>query len=82
MKTLPVKPRLVDYAMFEKRTIFHKINPNLIRERKITYINIIMLLIIIIGMLFLYYRYETKESEKNKTEQKIKDLYIQMGGRA
>jgi cell division protein FtsL len=78
MKTNLIKPKLVDHRIFEKKVVFKKINPIEIYEKKIFYLNLIMLLIIIIGILFLYYRYENKESEKKKIEQKIKDLYKKM----
>lgn len=78
MKTNTIKPNLVDHKIFEKKVVFKKISPIEIYERKVFYINLIMLLIIILGILFLYYRYENKENEKKKIEQKIKDLQKQM----
>ncbi len=72
------KPKLVDYKSFEKKVVFKRINPIEIYERKVFYINLIMFLIIILGILFLYYRYENKESEKKKIEQKIKALHKEM----
>ena len=78
MKTNIIKPKLVDHKIFEKKVVFKKINPIEIYERKVFYINLIMILVIIIGILFLYYRYENKENEKKKTEQKIKALHKEM----
>lgn len=78
MKTNIIKPHLVDYKSFEKKVVFRKINPIEEYERKVFYINMIMILIIILGGLFLYYRYENKENEKKKIEQKIKELHKEM----
>ena len=78
MKTNLIKPKLVDHRTFEKRVVFKKINPIEVYEKKIFYLNLIMLLIIIIGILFLYYRYENKENEKKRIEQKIKELHKEM----
>lgn len=78
MKTNIIRPQLVDHKIFEKRVVFKKINPIEIHEKRIFYLNLIMILVIIIGGLFLYYRYENKENEKKKTEQKIKELHKEM----
>jgi hypothetical protein len=39
---------------------------------------LIMFLIILIGVMFLYHRYENKEREKQITEKNIKDLHEEM----
>ena len=78
MKTNIIKPHLVDHKIFEKKVVFKKINPIEVYERKVFYINLIMILIIILGGLFLYYRYENKEKDKEEREKKIKSLYEQM----
>lgn len=78
MKTNIIKPNLVDHRIFEKKVVFKKINPIEVYERKVFYINLIIVLIIIIGILFLYYRYENKENERKNIEQKIKALHKEM----
>ncbi len=78
MRTNIIKPHLVDHKIFEKKVVFKKINPIEIHEKKIFYLNLIMILVIIIGGLFLYYRYENKENEKKKIEKKIKALHKEM----
>ncbi len=79
MKTnIRPKPNLVDYKSFEKKVVFRKINPIEIHEMKIFYLNLIMILIIILGGMFLYHRYENKEKDKEEREKKIKSLYEQM----
>lgn len=78
MRTNIIKPHLVDHKIFEKKVVFKKINPIEVYERKVFYINMIMILIIILGGLFLYYRYENKENEKKKIEKKIKALHKEM----
>ena len=78
MRTNIIKPHLVDHKIFEKKVVFKKINPIEIHEKKIFYLNLIMILVIIIGGLFLYYRYENKENEKKKIERRIKELHKEM----
>tara|TARA_B100000900_G_C20495140_1_gene681270 strand:+ start:197 stop:448 length:252 start_codon:yes stop_codon:yes gene_type:complete len=80
MKTNIIKPHLVDHKSFafEKKVVFKKINPIEVYERKVFYINMIMILIIILGGLFLYYRYENKAKDKEERENKIKSLYEQI----
>ena len=78
MKTNIIKPQLVDHKIFEKKVVFKKINPIEEYERKVFYINLIMILIIILGGMFLYDRYENKEKDKEEREKKIKSLYEQM----
>ncbi len=78
MKKNNPRPQLVDHRIFENKVVFKKINPIEVYERKVFYINLIIVLIIIIGILFLYYRYENKEKDKEEREKKIKSLYEQM----
>ena len=78
MKTNIIKPKLIDYSLYQKKTIIKSISPIEIYQRKIFYINLIMILILILCLLFLYYRYETKERDKKNTQFKIKELYKQM----
>tara|TARA_B110000902_G_scaffold95069_1_gene112566 strand:+ start:102 stop:347 length:246 start_codon:yes stop_codon:yes gene_type:complete len=78
MKTKIIRPNLVDYKMFEKRVVFKSINPIEVHDKKVFYVNLIMFLIILIGVMFLYHRYENKEREKQITEKNIKDLHEEM----
>ena len=78
MKTNIIKPELVDYTMFQKKSVFKRINPIEVHNKKVFYINLIMFLIILIGVMFLYHRYENKEREKQITEKNIKDLHEEM----
>ena len=78
MKTKIIRPNLVDYKMFEKRVVFKRINPIEVHDKKVFYVNLIMFLIILIGVMFLYHRYENKEREKQITEKNIKDLHEEM----
>jgi len=78
MKTNIIKPKLIDYSLFQKKTIIKSISPIEQYQLQKFYINLIMILILIICFLFLYYRYETNESEKKKTQHKVKELYEKM----
>jgi len=78
MKTISIKPKLVDHTLFIKREIIKRINPIEVHDKKVFYVNLIMFLIILIGIMFLYHRYENKEREKQITEKNIKDLHEEM----
>ena len=68
---MKIKPNLVDYSHIEVST------PKVIYTRKekfSVFFNGIILLIIITGLLFLYYRYITKEYNEKDIHKKILEL--------
>lgn len=68
-----MKPHLVDYSQVN---IGEKINKRIYSktERISIFLNGILLIIIITGFLFLYYRHLMKEGNSKKIESKIKEI--------
>jgi hypothetical protein len=68
-----MKPQLVDYSQVE---IGEKIKKKLYTktERISIFLNGILTLIIIVGFIFLYYRYITKDENNKEVNKKIEEL--------
>ena len=68
-----MKPQLVDYSQVE---IGEKIKKKLYTktERISIFLNGILTLIIIVGFIFLYYRYITKDEKNKEVNKKIEEL--------
>ena len=68
---MKINPNLVDYSQIEvskPKVIYTR------REKLSVFFNGIILLIIIAGLLFLYYRYITKEYNEKEIHNKILEL--------
>ena len=74
------KPKLVDYSLFKKS--FKKINKNniIIKKDNSLLINIISILILFIGGLILYYRFQIKDQNDIMNQNKIIELYEYVNG--
>tara|TARA_Y100000389_G_C17145741_1_gene357153 strand:+ start:235 stop:459 length:225 start_codon:yes stop_codon:yes gene_type:complete len=68
-----MKPQLVDYS---ELTIGEKITKKIYTktERISIFLNGILCIIIIIGFIFLYYRYKTREDNDIEVKKKIEEL--------
>jgi len=74
------KPKLVDYSLFKKSV--KKINKNniIIKKDNSLLINIISILILFIGGLILYYRFQIKDQNDIMNQNKIIELYEYVNG--
>lgn len=72
------KPKLVDMSEFEVKP--KMVSPKDTKLHSVITKNLLLILVILLGFIFVYYKYSRKESEKVNTVNKVHNLnnYVMM----